>query len=124
MKTLPLLVAASLLYPLAARAGDVRGNPQSGKSVFTQNCQMCHGSEGKGDGPAAAGLNPKPANFSDPARKDFTYERQIKVVKAGGPTEKLSPLMPPFGESLTEQQIRDVVTYVRDTFLPKEISQR
>jgi mono/diheme cytochrome c family protein len=27
----------------------------------------CHGAEGKGDGPAAAALNPKPRNFTDVA---------------------------------------------------------
>jgi mono/diheme cytochrome c family protein len=34
-----------------------------GKKVFTANCSMCHGPEGKGDGPAGQGLNPKPRNF-------------------------------------------------------------
>lgn len=34
-----------------------------GKKVFSANCAMCHGAEGKGDGAAGAGLNPKPRNF-------------------------------------------------------------
>lgn len=34
-----------------------------GKKVFSQNCAMCHGNEGKGDGAAGAGLNPKPRNL-------------------------------------------------------------
>jgi mono/diheme cytochrome c family protein len=34
-----------------------------GKQLFAQNCAMCHGTEGKGDGPAGASLNPKPRNF-------------------------------------------------------------
>lgn len=34
-----------------------------GKQLFTQNCQMCHGPEGKGDGPAGASLNPKPRDL-------------------------------------------------------------
>lgn len=34
-----------------------------GKKVFAQNCAMCHGNEGKGDGAAGAGLNPKPRNL-------------------------------------------------------------
>lgn len=34
-----------------------------GKKVFSTNCAICHGAEGKGDGAAGAGLNPKPRNF-------------------------------------------------------------
>ncbi|WP_413289725.1 c-type cytochrome [Bdellovibrio sp. HCB337] len=34
-----------------------------GKKLFATNCAMCHGNEGKGDGPAGAGLNPKPRNL-------------------------------------------------------------
>jgi mono/diheme cytochrome c family protein len=34
-----------------------------GKTLFKQNCQMCHGPEGKGDGPAASGLVPPPRNL-------------------------------------------------------------
>jgi len=34
-----------------------------GKKLFLTNCAMCHGQEGKGDGPAGAGLNPKPRNM-------------------------------------------------------------
>ncbi len=34
-----------------------------GHKVFKTNCTMCHGNEGKGDGPSAAGINPKPRNL-------------------------------------------------------------
>ncbi len=34
-----------------------------GKKVFASNCAICHGPEGKGDGAAGAGLNPKPRNL-------------------------------------------------------------
>lgn len=34
-----------------------------GKQLFQTNCAMCHGAEGKGDGAAGAGLNPKPRNL-------------------------------------------------------------
>lgn len=34
-----------------------------GHKVFTTNCAMCHGNEGKGDGAAGAALNPKPRNL-------------------------------------------------------------
>jgi mono/diheme cytochrome c family protein len=36
-----------------------------GKALFAQNCATCHGAEGKGDGAAGKGLNPKPRNFTE-----------------------------------------------------------
>lgn len=38
-----------------------------GKKLFEQNCIQCHGPLGKGDGPAASTMNPKPRNFMEPS---------------------------------------------------------
>ena len=62
-------------YPAAARqvippidpATVMTPNPEliaRGKAVYAQTCATCHGAEGKGDGPGATGLNPKPRNFT------------------------------------------------------------
>ena len=38
-----------------------------GEVLFKQNCTSCHGDAGRGDGPAAASLNPKPRDFTQSA---------------------------------------------------------
>ncbi len=37
-----------------------------GKDLFGRNCLPCHGETGRGDGPAAATLNPRPRNLTVP----------------------------------------------------------
>lgn len=39
-------------------------------SLFQENCAGCHGAQGRGDGPAAQGMEPSPSNFHDVLRMD------------------------------------------------------
>jgi mono/diheme cytochrome c family protein len=57
-----------------------------GKSVFTVNCASCHGMTGKGDGPAAAALNPKPRNFTEGYwRYGGGVARIVQTITGGSP---------------------------------------
>ena len=51
--------ADTIQNPLKGNADAVA----AGKKLFNNMCITCHGQDGKGDGVAAAGLTPKPANF-------------------------------------------------------------
>jgi len=65
------------------------------RKLYRTRCAVCHGSRGRGDGPAASGLNPKPRNFTDPAWKKSTSNGKIeKAIVKGGPAVGKSPLMP------------------------------
>ena len=66
------------------------------EKVFTTRCAPCHGASGKGDGAAAAALNPKPRDYSDKAwQATITDEAIAKAIVSGGPSVGLSALMPP-----------------------------
>ncbi|MEZ0393100.1 MAG: cytochrome c [Pseudobdellovibrionaceae bacterium] len=55
-----------------------------GKKLFAQNCAMCHGNEGKGDGAAGQALNPKPRNLvTGPWKKGGGFIGWYTVVTEG-----------------------------------------
>jgi hypothetical protein len=59
-------------------------------------CSTCHGPQGAGDGPGAAGLEPKPRDFRDPAwQASVTDDHLRRIIVLGGPAVGKSPLMPP-----------------------------
>ncbi|MBX3302856.1 MAG: FTR1 family protein, partial [Nitrospira sp.] len=41
---------------------------QQAGTLFAQHCAMCHGQQGRGDGPLAAGMDPAPSDFHDDTR--------------------------------------------------------
>jgi cytochrome c oxidase cbb3-type subunit III len=83
-------------------------------NLFTEICSVCHGVGGKGDGPSAAGLYPKPADFSNcNAMAVDSDEVLFKIIKGGGQSVGRSTVMPSWGDSLSEQQMRELVRYIR-----------
>ncbi len=93
-----------------------------GKIVFTTNCAMCHGPEGKGDGAAAAALNPKPRNLSDAVyMKSRPVDTLRKVITEGGQSVGLSPVMMAWKTSLTPVQIENVLAFVLTLSTPPKV---
>ncbi len=104
-----LLVTASVFFIyLAAEAA----YGQEAKQLYDQTCAMCHGPEGKGDGPTAQVLQPKPANLATVLKgKDTAY--LTKLLKEGGASVGKSPLMPSYEGILNDEQIRALIKYVK-----------
>jgi mono/diheme cytochrome c family protein len=107
----PAILVALLLLPALVLA---QGSPAKGKELYTKHCGGCHGSTGKGDGPAAAVLNPKPADLTNKAYTAALKDQYLfDLLQKGGAAVGKAPLMPPFGSKLKEGEIRDVIAYVR-----------
>lgn len=67
----------------------------SADTYYTQKCLACHGAEGKGDGPGAAAMDPKPRAYTDAEwQASVTDEELKKVILGGGMAVGKSPLMP------------------------------
>ena len=65
------------------------------KEMFNTRCSACHGTSGRGDGPASAALTPKPRNYTDVAwQKSVTDEQIKKTIVYGGAAVGKSPIMP------------------------------
>jgi len=63
-----------------------------GKELFQVNCIACHGPEGKGNGPAAAALNPHPRNFTSDAGwvNGRSVPMVFKTLKEGVPGSSMA----------------------------------
>lgn len=91
-----------------------------GAEVFQHYCRLCHGEAGKGDGQNSSRLaetmGVRPQDFTDPTfwhRRETTEDRLRDAVAAGGPINGKSVLMPAWGNTLTDKQIRDVIVFIR-----------
>jgi len=115
-------VVAGLLLAAAALAGEQWKAPASAKGVknpvakaeglkggkesFAANCVLCHGEQGKGDGPAGASLSPRPKNLGEKAIQAQTDgELYWKISEGRG-------MMPSF-KSLPEKERWSLVHYIR-----------
>ena len=108
----PLTLAATLVLP--ASLAVAQEAPPTAEALFSTHCASCHGPAGRGDGPVAAALTPKPADLSSPAFQDArTDEQLVTAVRDGGPAVGRSPLMPGFGAQLEPEQVAALVTHIR-----------
>ena len=84
----------------------------AGGALYAERCASCHGATGAGDGPAAAALDPKPANLAtvvgDQA-DDFLFWR----IMEGGAVEPFNSSMPAQKGILTDDQVWQLVTFIR-----------
>ncbi|MBJ9974605.1 FTR1 family protein [Pseudomonas sp. S75] len=92
-----------------SQAPVITPDPARGASLYAQNCAICHGDSGAGDGPAGVGLEPAPANLRSLERLDqlslFDLYNTLGLGIEG--TE-----MPSFADQLDERQRWDVAAYI------------
>ena len=110
VKGMAILVAVLLLPALAL----AQGNPANGKELYTKHCAGCHGPAGKGDGPAAKAINPKPTDLTNKASMAGMKDQYLfDLIQKGGAAVGKSPLIPPFGSKMKDGEIRDLIAYLR-----------
>ncbi|MGL4317890.1 MAG: FTR1 family protein [Pseudomonas sp.] len=91
------------------QAPAITPDPARGAPLYAQQCAVCHGDSGLGDGPAGLGLEPPPANLRDGARLDrlSLYDLFNTLGLGIEGTD-----MPAFADQLDERQRWDLASYV------------
>lgn len=94
--------------PLKASADNIA----AGKALFSQNCTVCHGAKGAGDGEGGKALNPPPGDLRGlggmPMASDGFY--YWTIAEGGTP---IKSAMPPYKSVLKEDDIWKLVHYLR-----------
>jgi mono/diheme cytochrome c family protein len=87
-----------------------------GKVIYKEYCSQCHGATGKGDGPGASGLDPKPAIHANIPFEKLPIEYLYNVINHGGAAMGKSPNMPYWNLTFGQQGVADVIAYLKATF--------
>ena len=93
-----------------------RADAGRGKVLYKEYCAQCHGFTGKGDGPAASALEPKPAIHANMPFDKLPMEYLYTVINHGGVAVGKSPNMPYWGLTIGQQGVADVIAYLKVTF--------
>ncbi|MDP2690139.1 MAG: cytochrome c [Deltaproteobacteria bacterium] len=109
---LPGAVALSFMLVLAVGAASFAATAAENYRFY---CAQCHGLEGKGDGPNATKSQPVDPRDHTSAHEmnKLTDEDIINSITDGGAATSKSTLMPPFGKTLTKQEIVELKDYLR-----------
>lgn len=80
---------------------------QKGERLYSKLCWTCHGKSGLGDGPAGAGLNPKPISFADNRVQSQTDGELFWKLSNG------KGMMVPYKHSLDKEKRWQLINYIR-----------
>ena len=112
---------------LGAEEGTSPGKNDVGESVYNERCAPCHGRAGKGDGPNAFFLTPRPRDFTTGSFKIRstesgsipTDEDLTRAITQGLP----ATAMPAWGKFLRGDTLQAIVAYVK-SFSPRFLSEK
>ena len=76
--------------------------------LFQDNCVLCHGEKGVGDGPGAKTIKVKPANFTDPKLQASETDGSLFWKMSNGRGS-----MPAWKDDLTDKERWELVNYIR-----------
>jgi high-affinity iron transporter len=85
---------------------------ESGRTLYMNNCKICHGIQGEGDGPIAPQLNPKPAVLADPQFTGDEFSKpydNFQIINVG----IANTAMVGWADQFSEKELWDVTYFIR-----------
>ena len=85
-----------------------------GYASYQYYCAACHGTRGEGNGINARNLSIPPRRHNDASYMANLSDAYLSgVIKEGGASQGLSPLMPPWGGVLSDEEISNLIAFLR-----------
>jgi len=85
-----------------------------GKRIFYAQCVWCHADSTPAGPSNRSNLNPVPALMNDGTVLNSESDDYLQnIITLGGSAVSKSAMMPPYGQTLTQEEIRDVIAYTR-----------
>ena len=85
-----------------------------GQHVFYQYCVWCHADSTPAGPSNRANLTPSPSLMNDGAKLNGLSDEYMRnIITLGGAALGKSPMMPAWGKTLSQEQIRDVIAFAR-----------
>jgi mono/diheme cytochrome c family protein len=85
-----------------------------GKTLYLANCAACHGASGAGDGPAANGMSPPPADLRRVVQRPTAGDGYLMWANSDGGAA-MGSAMPAFKDTLSETDRWQIIRYI-ETF--------
>jgi mono/diheme cytochrome c family protein len=95
--------------PIDPAVKDVTVPVERGKSIYDERCAVCHGPQGRGDGPEAPFLSPRPGSLVSAGTSIKSDTDLLAIIAIGKPRTA----MPAWKDVLTDEQQNDVLAYIR-----------
>ncbi|NMH66651.1 c-type cytochrome [Shewanella salipaludis] len=118
-----LLSFTALFLALFGAVNTHAADVGNGELLYRAYCTQCHGKNGDGWGVNAATMDVLPKDHTDTQEMITRTDADIfKAIKEGGKAVSKSNLMPNWDANMTDEEIKDLVAYVRSVCCAKESS--
>lgn len=108
------MMSGAIFFAAIAVTPSARADGTNAEKIYSTYCVQCHGLKRNGTGINTPALSVKPRDHTDSkAMGDLPDKEIFTAIQEGGLAVNKSVLMPAWGGVLTDQEITEMVKYLR-----------